>query len=84
MLLFILPVLCVCVCETWSVTLREDCRLRLFKNRVLRETLVSKIEGNTHLCCSGMLCSVDWWLVTDISGLRLSQNVRNYLPMNAV
>ena len=23
-------------CETWSVTLREECRLRVFKNRVLR------------------------------------------------
>jgi len=24
------------VCETWSLTLREECRLRVFKNRVLR------------------------------------------------
>jgi hypothetical protein len=23
-------------CETWSLTLREECRLRVFKNRVLR------------------------------------------------
>jgi hypothetical protein len=23
-------------CETWSLTLREECRLRLFENRVLR------------------------------------------------
>ena len=23
-------------CETWSFTLREECRLRVFKNRVLR------------------------------------------------
>jgi len=23
-------------CETWSVTLREECRLRVFENRVLR------------------------------------------------
>jgi len=23
-------------CETWSLTLREECRLRAFENRVLR------------------------------------------------
>jgi hypothetical protein len=23
-------------CETWSLTLREECRLRVFKNMVLR------------------------------------------------
>jgi hypothetical protein len=23
-------------CETWSLTLREECRLRMFENRVLR------------------------------------------------
>jgi hypothetical protein len=23
-------------CETWSVTLREECKLRVFENRVLR------------------------------------------------
>jgi hypothetical protein len=26
-------------CETWSVTLREECRLRVFKNMVLRRVL---------------------------------------------
>jgi hypothetical protein len=30
-----LPVV-LCRCETWSFTLREECRLRVFKNRVLR------------------------------------------------
>jgi hypothetical protein len=30
----ILPVLCGC--ETWSLTLREERRLRVFENRVLR------------------------------------------------
>jgi len=24
-------------CETWSCTLREECRLRVFENRVLRK-----------------------------------------------
>ena len=31
----ILPVV-LCGCETWSVLLREDRRLRVFENRVLR------------------------------------------------
>ena len=31
----ILPVV-VCGCETWLLTLREECRLRVFGNRVLR------------------------------------------------
>jgi hypothetical protein len=26
----------LCGCETWSLTLREECRLRVFKNRMLR------------------------------------------------
>ena len=26
-------------CETWSLTLREECRLRLFENRILRRIL---------------------------------------------
>ena len=26
-------------CETWSLTLREECRLRLFWNRVLRRII---------------------------------------------
>jgi len=30
-----LPVV-VYKCETWSLTLREECRLRVFENRVLR------------------------------------------------
>jgi hypothetical protein len=31
----ILPVV-LCGCETWSLTLREEHRLRVFKNKVLR------------------------------------------------
>jgi hypothetical protein len=31
----ILPVV-LCGCETWSLTLREDRRLRVFQNRVLK------------------------------------------------
>ena len=31
----ILPVI-LCGCETWSLTLRKECRLRVSENRVLR------------------------------------------------
>ena len=34
----ILPVV-LYECETWSLTLREECRLRVFENRVLRRLL---------------------------------------------
>jgi hypothetical protein len=33
--------------ETWSVTLREECRLRVFKNRVLRRIFGPKREEVT-------------------------------------
>jgi len=29
----------LCGCETWSVTLREEGRLKVFENRVLRKVL---------------------------------------------
>jgi hypothetical protein len=32
-------------CETWSVTLREEQRLRVFENRVLRRIFGSKRDG---------------------------------------
>ena len=34
-------------CETWSLTLREDCRLRVFENRVLRRIFGPKKENVT-------------------------------------
>jgi hypothetical protein len=34
-------------CETWSLTLREEHRLRVFKNRVLRRIFGSKRDGVT-------------------------------------
>ena len=34
-------------CETWSVTLREEHRLRVFENRVLRGIFGSKRDGVT-------------------------------------
>ena len=33
-------------CETWSLTLREECRLRVFEKRILRRIFVPKQDGN--------------------------------------
>ena len=32
----VLPVI-LCACETWCVTLKEECRLKVFENRVLKK-----------------------------------------------
>ena len=34
-------------CESWSLTLREECRLRAFENRVLRRIFGSKRDEVT-------------------------------------
>ena len=34
-------------CETWSLTLREECRLRVFENRVLRRVFEPKRDEVT-------------------------------------
>jgi hypothetical protein len=39
--IIILPVV-LYGCQTWSLTLREECRLRVFENRVLRRTFGPK------------------------------------------
>jgi hypothetical protein len=41
-----LPVV-LCECETWSLTLREDHRLRVFENRVLRRIFGPKRDEVT-------------------------------------
>ena len=33
-------------CETWSLTLREECRLRVFENRILRRICGPKRDEN--------------------------------------
>ena len=35
-------------CETWLLTLREECRQRVFENRVLRRIFGSKIDEVTE------------------------------------
>ena len=42
----ILPVV-LCGCETWSLTLREERRLRMFENRVLRRIFGPKRDEVT-------------------------------------
>ena len=37
----------MCVCETWSLTLREERRLRVFANRVLRRVFAPKNDEVT-------------------------------------
>ena len=37
----------LCGCETWSLTLREECRLRMFENRVLRRIFGPKRDELT-------------------------------------
>jgi len=44
--IIILPVV-VCGCETWSLTLREERRLRVFENKVLRRIFGSKKDEVT-------------------------------------
>ena len=41
----ILPVVLYC-CETWSLTLREESRLRVFENRILRRIFGPKRDEN--------------------------------------
>jgi hypothetical protein len=35
------------MCETWSLTIREECRLRVYENRVLRRIFEPKRDGMT-------------------------------------
>ena len=46
----ILPVV-LCGCETWSLTLREEHRLRVFENKVLRNMFGSKRDEITGVIC---------------------------------
>jgi hypothetical protein len=48
-------------CEIWSLTLREDCRLSVFENMVLRRILGPKrdeVTGMEKITPQGALCSV--------------------------
>jgi uncharacterized membrane protein len=43
----IIILLLVCACQTWSLTLREEHRLRVFENRVLRRIFGPKRDEVT-------------------------------------
>ena len=44
-------------CETWSLTLRKDLRLRVFENRVLRRIFGPKRDGGNYIMRSLMICT---------------------------
>ena len=49
-------------CETWSLTLREECRLRVFENRVLGRVIGPKRDevtgnGENHIMRSLVICT---------------------------
>ena len=49
-------------CETWSLTLREERRLRVFENRLLRIVFVSKRDevtgnGENYIMKSLVICT---------------------------
>ena len=44
----VLPVV-LYACETWSLTLREECRLRVIENRILRRMFRPKRDQNEEL-----------------------------------
>jgi len=52
-------------CETWSVTLREERRLRVFENRVLRGIFGVKKDGVTGRW-SLMICTAHRILLNDL------------------
>jgi hypothetical protein len=45
----ILPVV-LCGCDTWLLTLREECMLRIFENRVLRRIYGPRRDEVTEKC----------------------------------
>jgi len=54
-------------CETWSLTLREVCRLRVFENRVLRRIFGTKRDKLTG----------EWWKLhnKELNDLYSSPNI---------
>jgi hypothetical protein len=62
---------CLYGCETWSLTLREESRLRVFENRVLSRIFCLKrddvkVEWRNYMMMSSMICTAHqqfcgWW-----------------------
>ena len=70
-------------CETWSVTLREESRLREFENRILRRIFPPKRDENGEWRrlhneeLNSLYCYSDRVGVIEVGGV-FSQNVRRY------
>ena len=45
-------------CETWSLTLRDKCRLRVFENRILRRIFGPKRDENGEWRRKLIVCTV--------------------------
>jgi hypothetical protein len=62
-------------CETWSLTLREECRLKIFKNSILRQIFGSKKEamgsGEGFTMRNFIVCTLHLILVRVIKSRRL-------------
>jgi hypothetical protein len=46
---------CLCGCETWSVILREECRLRVLRKIFLLKR--GEVTGENNIMSSFMICA---------------------------
>jgi hypothetical protein len=65
----ILPVVFY-VCETWSLTLREEHRLRVFENRVLTRRRMRGKRGCKNCTIKSFKICIPNWSVHEITGAR--------------
>jgi hypothetical protein len=77
--------------ETWSVTVREECRLRVFRDRVLREIVGLRREEVTgdwrklhNEELHDLYCLPDVWCEHIVSGLNLFLHNNNIYILNNV
>jgi hypothetical protein len=46
-------------CKTWSLTLREECRLRVFENRILKSRGMRMGSGKGSIMTNLIVCTVN-------------------------
>jgi hypothetical protein len=64
-------------CETWSLTIREECRLRVFENRVLRRIFVperDKVRGEWRILHNDELNNL--YCSSNVIGVIISRTMR--------